>query len=192
MKTVYLIGDSIRYNVPGGYGAYVKEALEGKAKVLQPNDNCRFTLYTFRHLRNWLNGMGPEDVDIIHWNNGLWDVVLFEDGERLIDIELYKHTLVRIYNYLRKRFPKAEIIFATSTHIVESQYKPGFMRTNDAIDEYNQAARETLEPLGVKIDDLCALSATFSLEDYLDGKTHFTEKAGRQLATQVIESLGLE
>ena len=192
MKTVYLIGDSIRCNVPGGYGPYVKEYLEGKANVLQPSDNCRFTVFTFRGLQTWFKNLKADDIDIIHWNNGLWDSVEFADGEPLLTKELYQYYLVRIYKEMKRRFPNVRIIFATSTHIVEEKYKYPFLRTNARIDEYNQAAREVLEPLGVEIDDLCAVSTTFTTADYIDGKTHFTEAAGRILAEQVIKSLKLD
>ena len=37
-----------------------------------PSDDCRFTLYTLMRLEHWLQEYGLPDV--IHWNNGLWDL----------------------------------------------------------------------------------------------------------------------
>ena len=47
MKNIYLIDDSIRFGAPGspGYGVYVKEKLESRAKVYAPEENCRFAQY---------------------------------------------------------------------------------------------------------------------------------------------------
>lgn len=191
MKTVYLLGDSIRFGFKQnyGYGKYVADKLEGRANVLQPNDNCRYTVYTFRCLRDWFANLGPDDVDIIHWNNGLWDVVDF-DGEPLISPELYASTLVRIARELKRRFPNVKLIFALSTPIVEEAYKdPHFVRKNADIREYNRIARETLEPLGVQINDLYSVAEQFTVDDYVDRKTHFTVKASNILADCVIQAL---
>ena len=48
MKNIYLIGDSIRFGAPGspGYGVYVKETLEGKAKVYAPEEKPLCTVYS--------------------------------------------------------------------------------------------------------------------------------------------------
>ncbi|MBQ5808205.1 MAG: hypothetical protein IIW21_00435, partial [Clostridia bacterium] len=80
MKNVFLIGDSIRYGaqpVSPGYGIYVKKMLEGKANVYYPNENCRFAQYTLRALYDWAKRLKKENIqiDVIHWNNGLWDVL---------------------------------------------------------------------------------------------------------------------
>lgn len=78
MKKVTLLGDSIRLL---GYGKTVAEEL-GKdgTEVFQPDDNCRFAKYTLRMLFDLKDQIAGSDV--IHWNNGLWDVSnLFGDGQ---------------------------------------------------------------------------------------------------------------
>ena len=67
-KKVLLIGDSIRM----GYDKYVKNYLADSCDVYSPEDNCRFAQYILRHLCDWKNGFNPDDLDLIHWNVGLW------------------------------------------------------------------------------------------------------------------------
>lgn len=194
MKNIYLLGDSIRVgggkNSPG-YGWLVADMLNGKANVIQPKDNCRFTVYTLRMIRNWFQELGDTQIDIIHWNNGLWDMCKFDgDEENLVPIELYKVYLKRIYDHLRTYFPNARIIFATSTPIVESAYGPNFVRTNAEIRRYNEAAKEVLCPLGVEINDLYAFCEKYGPEDYADGKTHFNTEADMEIAKEVCGVLG--
>ena len=78
MKKVTLLGDSIRQI---GYGKSVEEALKKEGiEVFQPEENCRFARYTFRMLFDYKDQIAGSDV--IHWNNGLWDVSdLFGDGQ---------------------------------------------------------------------------------------------------------------
>ena len=77
MKKVVLIGDSIRM----GYDKYVKEALKNSAEVYYPGENCRFAEYVLRYAHEWKKaGAWGDDVDLVHWNAGLWDVLeLFGD-----------------------------------------------------------------------------------------------------------------
>ena len=111
MKNLLLIGDSIRM----GYDKSVKKTLEGKANVIFPQENCRFAAYVLRYFHEYLGEYKGEDIDVIHWNAGLWDsLTLFEDGI-LTPVEVYKDTIKRIDKRIRLLFPKAKVIFATST-----------------------------------------------------------------------------
>ena len=68
---ILLLGDSIRM----GYGEHVAKLMEGKAQVFYPRDNGRFLQYTLRELQDWKWNLHLQDgVDVVHWNNGLWDV----------------------------------------------------------------------------------------------------------------------
>lgn len=61
-RKVLLIGDSIRQ----GYCGTVREALADIADVRFPNDNCRFTQYTYVSLGNWRWIFErPEDVEVV-------------------------------------------------------------------------------------------------------------------------------
>ena len=72
MKKIVLIGDSIRM----GYDKYVRAALDGKAEVLFPEENSRFAEYVLRAVIDWKReGKWGDDVDVVHWNAGLWDTL---------------------------------------------------------------------------------------------------------------------
>ena len=102
MKKVVLIGDSIRM----GYDKYVKEARAGSAEVYYPNENCRYAQNVLRFAHGWKEkGEWPDDVDLVHWNAGLWDVLeLLGDGP-LSTIEHYRNMIPRIEARLRLIFP---------------------------------------------------------------------------------------
>ena len=147
MKKVVLLGDSIRM----GYGSHVAETLGKEFVVWQPNDNCRYAQYTYQHLSDddW-DGWSSQikDSDIIHWNNGLWDVNhWFQDGP-MTPLEFYIDTMVRIAKHLLEC--SKIVIFATTTPVRNTN--PTI--TNSEIIAYNQALVPELKKLGVVINDL--------------------------------------
>ena len=177
MRKIVLLGDSIRM----GYDKFVKESLGDEAEVFYPKDNCKFAKYSIRFLRDWTrDGTLPGDADVVHWNVGLWDVVQLFDGESLVSPEEYARDLERLYRHLVHYFPKAKLIFATSTSVVEEKYAANFFRKNARIEEYNAVARSVLEPLGVEINDLYAVSRSAG-EEHRSDMTHYNTDAGRQL-----------
>ena len=122
MKNVFLIGDSIRVGATAnpdyqtsnspGYGVYVKELLKNEACVYAPDDNCRFAQYTLRYLYDWTMGIECEKIDVVHWNNGLWDVLRINGDEPLTPIDVYERMLLRVCSSIKKLFPNAKIILA--------------------------------------------------------------------------------
>ncbi len=193
MKNVYLIGDSIRYGAGDaspsmGYGKLAAGLLADDFVVYQPEENCRFCTYTFRHLPDWLKPAMRGNIDIVHWNNGLWDMALTgPDFEPLVPIEFYKQTLPRIFRRIRYFCPQAKIIFALTTPVCEEGYRKAvsLKRTNALIEEYNRAAIEVLSPLGVQFNDLYSLMKGSGADAYADGKVHFTAEGCMKMAQQV-------
>lgn len=187
MKNVLLLGDSIRL----GYGKYVRMAFDGQAQVFFPEDNCRFAAYLLRHLIEWNETYSCEtDMDVIHWNAGLWDALNLADGEALTPIDHYTYYLERIHRYLKQLYPNAVQIFATSTKVIEPRFQGQYKRFNKEIQRYNAAAAETLAPLGVTINDLYGLTDTFP-ESHWSDMTHFNTKEGAEaLTSQVCRHLG--
>jgi len=189
MKKIMLVGDSIRQ----GYDKYVKMALEGSAEVEFPKENCRFTVYILRNLGDWLKKTEfGEDTDVLHWNAGLWDCArLFED-EPMVPLELYKYYMERICRRIQLLFPKAKVIFATSTPIDEEGYEISakrFMRYNKEIEEYNAAAVEIVKKYGFAVNDLYGLMKDVP-KSYHSDKTHFyTKEATKMMTEQVIKSI---
>ena len=192
MKTVYLIGDSIRFGAPPsspGYGIYVKEKLAGKAEVLYPDENCRFAQYTLRYLHEWAKDIDRENVAVVHWNNGLWDALRLFGDEPFTPVEFYVDTLKKVHNRIQYVFPNAKIIFATSTNVIEEMSNPDFTRKNDEIQAYNKAAIDVLEPLGVEINDLYAVSEKLHGKQYHSDWVHFNNEGSDILANTVAEKI---
>ena len=165
MIKVTLLGDSIRKI---GYGLVVPDLLGENFEVFQPNDNCRFAKYTLRGLFDWEKSM--EGTQIVHWNNGLWDICdLFGDGMFTSESE-YAETMLRIADILISRYDK--VIFATTTPVT-AQNKHN---KNSEIEKYNKLIVPLLQKKGVIINDLYGLVAT-DIDKYIrkDDNIHLTE-----------------
>ena len=190
MKKIFLIGDSIRFGASGspGYGVYVKEMLAGEAEVYAPNENCRFAQYTLRYLYDWTKGLDCEKIDVVHWNNGLWDVLRINGDEPLTPIDVYERMLARVCDAIKRSFPRAKIIFALSTAVVEEWARPDFMRYNSDIEKYNEVAKRVLSEKGVVINDLYTLSASFDNSLHADF-VHFNEEGSQILARAVCDKI---
>ena len=176
MKKVILLGDSIRM----GYDKYVKDALAGVAEVYYPEENCKFAQYLLRFVHDWkATGKWPTDADIVHWNAGLWDVLELYGEEPMTGEAQYAEMIARIDRQLRRLFPKAKIIFATSTSVQEEKYRPEFKRRNETIARYNDIAIKALEESNCLINDLYGLSLTLTDSCWSD-VTHFNTADGRK------------
>lgn len=198
MKNVFLIGDSIRYGATSnpdyqtenspGYGIYVEQMLAGLASVTAPQDNCRFTQYTLRYLYDWSKDVDCEKIDVVHWNNGLWDVLRINGDEPLTPIDVYEIMLVRVCDMIKRIFPNAKIIFALSTAVVEEWARPDFMRYNLDIEKYNEVAKKALIQKGVIINDLYKISKYFDSSLHADW-VHFNDEGSKILAKAVCEKI---
>ena len=188
MKNVILIGDSIRIN----YDKYVENRLRNTANVYYPNDNCRFAHYILRHIGEWLEKSGfMGNIDVIHWNAGLHDVVHLYGGDALVPIDWYAETIERIYKAMKKLAPEAKQIFATSTCVIEEGFTQPerFYRTNAEIEAYNQAAIQRLSKYDdVVINDLYTLTKEAPREIFSD-PTHFYTDPGRKLLGDAVSEI---
>ncbi|MBR3848786.1 MAG: SGNH/GDSL hydrolase family protein [Oscillospiraceae bacterium] len=177
MKKVVLLGDSIRLF---GYGLKVPELLGKDFTVWQPDDNCRFSVYTLRMVMDFKDEIAGADV--IHWNNGLWDVVNdFGDGP-FTPVEVYVTTMKRIAKCLLSLGKK--VIFSTITP-VRPEYKNMDVET---IRRYNAAVVPELEKMGIIINDLHSfvypkLTEYITDEDYI----HLSKEGIDAVAEQVSE-----
>ena len=186
MKKIILFGDSIRL----GYERYVRESLEGVAEVYAPKDTCAFSQYMLRWVNEWKKREGyPDDIDLVHWNVGLWDVLRIMDDGTFTTPSYYAETLQRLEKRLRLLFPKAKQIFATSTSVIEERYRPPYQRYNTDIKEFNRIAIDILSPLGVVINDLYPLTEN-ALETCRSDMTHFYTPDGIKLiGDKVVKSI---
>lgn len=192
MKKIVLIGDSIRM----GYDKYVKEALSGAAEVFYPPENCRFAEYVLRYAHEWKkNGDWGDDVDLVHWNAGLWDSLELFGDEPLTSFSYYEEAIGRIDKRLRMLFPKAKFVFATSTNVNEKRSKPDFTRHNANIEKYNAKAIGALVGTDTVINDLYSLTESFP-DSYRSDWVHFytpegTELIGRRVLSVICELLDI-
>ena len=212
MKNLLLLGDSIRM----GYDSYVQEKLAGRMNVFFPEENCRFAQYTLRTLSDWKGQLALPEIQVVHWNNGLWDVLHLNTGSTGCDGEaagetiapenvvaghhydkdpltppdMYRYMLGRVLTRIRQLFPNAEIIFATSTPVIEEQAGWAY-RSNAEIEEYNQIAREVLIPRGVRINELGEF-ARRTCEDQHRDWVHYNETGCSLLADEIIRFLESE
>ncbi len=188
MKKIILIGDSIRQ----GYDKYVKEALAGTAEVYYTPDNARFAQYTLRYLHEWRDQeKWPEDVDLIHWNTGLWDALeLFSDGP-MGELDFYSHMIPRIHKRLKLLFTKAKQIFATSTAVEERMFETPeiFGRHNSVIEDFNRAALAALAGTDVIVNDLYALTRNCPTVWHSDAVHYYTDIGRAQIGGQVLAAV---
>lgn len=172
---VTLLGDSIRQQ----YCPKVSQLLGDEFEVWAPDDNCRFAKYTLRGLFDWAVNM--EGSDIVHWNNGLWDLChLFDDGTFTSEDE-YVENILRIADILLKRHKV--VIFATTTPVRASNV---FNKNADA-DRFNELVVPLLKERGVIINDLNALLRSDPERYICDDTIHLSEEAIDICAAQVAE-----
>lgn len=181
---VLLIGDSIRQ----GYCQTVKDELSDIADVRFPNDNCRFTQYTYVSLGKWRWIFEkPEEVDVVLWNNGHWDAAHWDnDDESLNSPEIYAEMTKRIKKRLRQYFTKAKLIFATTTPRNTAVSGPN-PRSNEEIGLYNKAALGVIGK-DVIVDDLNRFCHELGEDIYAD-YCHLTPEGFRKLGVHVAETI---
>ncbi|MEV5025395.1 SGNH/GDSL hydrolase family protein [Paenibacillus sp. LPE1-1-1.1] len=178
MKRVLLLGDSIRM----GYEPLVREALKEKAEVVAPAENGRFAKHTLWGVNLWIKELGKPDI--VHWNNGLWD--LHHEApmvEALTSLDEYLETLKRTANELQRT--GARIIFATTTPVPADATG----RSNAEIDLYNAAAARLMDSTGIEVNDLNRLVKQDLNENICEDKLHLSETGNRRCAEQVIEHI---
>ena len=192
MKNLLLIGDSIRR----GYDQAVKKSLDGKVNVIFPEENCRFASYLLRYFHSYLGEVKGEDIDVIHWNAGLWDCLRMFEEEPHTPIEVYAYYIERLCQRIKKICPNAKVIFATSTRVISEKMSKDFKRYNEEIEKYNEAAVNVVKKYGFKVNDLYALSATLPEDAHSDAVHYYTPAGTEAFTKQVISfvapELGLE
>jgi hypothetical protein len=192
MKNLLLIGDSIRM----GYDKSVKKTLEGKVNVIFPDENCRFASYVLRYFHEYLKDIKGEDIDVVHWNAGLWDCLRLFEEEPHTPIDVYAYYIERICVRIKKICPNATVIFATSTKVISEKMGKNFKRYNEEIAQYNEAAVEVVKKYGFVINDLYAVSASLPEEAHSDPVHYYTsagtEAFSKAVLTHLVPALELQ
>jgi hypothetical protein len=176
MRKIILLGDSIRLI---GYGKPVAERLSGDFEVWQPTENCRYAKYTLRGLWEWKKEL--VGADIIHWNNGLWDICdIFGDG-MFTPIDQYVAEMTRLARLLQQR--ARVVIFATTTPVrPDNPYNDNAM-----IKAANDALVPKLREMGIVINDLYSPLSQDLLRYIGNDKIHLSED-GISLCTERVET----
>lgn len=178
MKKVVLLGDSIRQI---GYGKKVEEMLQPDYEVWQPEDNCRFAKYTLRMIFDYQTEI--KGADVIHWNNGLWDVCdIFGDGP-FSSLDEYMKNMLRIADILLEWGCK--VVFATTTPTHPDYTYAAYERTI----EYNNSLVPELRKRGIIINDLFATMDKHRIDGICEDQIHLNEKGIDICAEQVVNAI---
>jgi len=192
MKNVLLLGDSIRI----GYDKAVRKSLEGKANVYFPDDNCRFASYLLRYLNEYKGMIQNGEVDVLHWNAGLWDCLRLFGEDVHTPIEIYTYYIERICVRIQKIYPNAKVIFAASTRVQSEKMSKDFMRYNEEIEKYNEAAIAVVKKYGFEVNDLYAVSAALPDEAHSDAVHYYTpigtEAFTNKVLSCIVPALGID
>lgn len=184
MKNALLLGDSIRM----GYEEAVKNSLQGIIDVYSPKDGNLYASHLFRFVHEFKN-LVPGEVDVIHWNAGLWDVMRNLEEEPQTPIEIYKYYIERTCKRILKAYPKAKVIFATTTSVQTEKMHKDCIRYNEDIELYNKAAVEIVKKYGFEVNDLYAVSKELPEEAHSDPTHYITDIGTKAFATAVIKRL---
>ena len=186
LPNIFLIGDSIRK----GYCKTVKAELAGKAEIFYVDDNCRSTQYVIFSLRKWAAMFSdPAKVNIVHFNCGHWDIAHFSGSPECLTSESdYAKNIRTIIFILRKLFPNAKIIFATTTPMNPNGKVGVNPRTNAEVERYNEIATAVCREEGVEINDVHAATRHWG-EEYFKDYCHLMPEAFAEVGKMVAEKL---
>ena len=175
MKKLVLLGDSIRLI---GYGTRLAEIMSDEYEVWQPEDNCRWADYTYRMLSD--KAAEIEGADLVHWNNGHWDICdLFGDGS-FTSVENYVKAMTRVAKRLLQISKK--VVFSTTAAVrPELRYE-----NKEKIKIYNDAVTPALRELGVIVNDLYSFVLP-NIDTYIktEDNIHLTEEGSEACAQQI-------
>ncbi len=185
-KNIFLIGDSIRL----GYCASVREALADIAEVFYVDDNCRNTQYVITNLNRWANMFSDRAlVDVVQFNCGHWDIAHWRGGAFSLTSEgEYARNLQIIMDMISELFPRAKIVFATTTTMNPSGQTGVNPRTNGEISRYNEIAKGVADKNNIAVNDLFSITKKWDSSYYKD-YCHFTDEANTVLGQAVATTL---
>lgn len=171
---ILIIGDSISI----GYTPFVKTALAGKASVIHNEGNAAHTRNGVANLNKWL---GETKWDIIHFNFGLHDLKIMEDGKHQVPLEEYAENLHAIVQRLKET--KAKLIWASTTPVPAGKVSP--LRHAKDVPDYNAIATRIMQLEKIPINDL--FKADHSGQ--LPANVHYSPAGYQTLAQQVTKAL---
>jgi acyl-CoA thioesterase-1 len=178
LPRVLLIGDSISV----GYTLPVRRLLAGKANVHRIAMNGGPTTNGLKNIDAWL---GTGRWDVIHFNWGLHDLKIMENGSQQISPADYEKNLRSLVQRLKRT--GAKLIWASTTPVPEGNLNPP--RRPADIGKYNQIAARIMKSEKVETDDLYAFSMPLLKEIQRPENVHFTDAGSAKLAEQVATAI---
>jgi len=196
LPKVFLYGDSISI----GYTEYVRASLEGKADVMRLHVNGSSSNRLIKNMESFRKALFQPSLkegwdfswDVIHFNVGLHDLKYLHNGkldkvngQQVSSVELYKKNLNNIIKYLKNTYPKAKLIFATTTPVPDGE--PG--RFEGDAKRYNKVALKVLKKhKDIIVNDLYSFSIPV-WETYGNGRgdVHYQAEGSRLQGIEVAE-----
>ncbi len=194
LPKVFIYGDSISI----AYTEYVRASLEDKACVFRLHENGTSSNEFIQKMETMKKAMFQPylsqgwnfEWDVIHFNVGLHDLKYVVDGKldkqngkQVSSLETYENNLRSIINYLKTNYPKAKLIFATTTPVPEGE---SGRNAGDA-KQYNDIALKVMKDhKDIIINDLYKFSIPV-LEQFAicPGNVHYKAKGSRMQGIEV-------
>ncbi|ANW96112.1 hypothetical protein AXE80_07405 [Wenyingzhuangia fucanilytica] len=205
LPKVFIYGDSVSI----GYTEYVRASLKNKACVYRLHTNGQSSDYFIPRMEAlrkkmfepFLKGGWDFEWDVIHFNVGLHDLKYLsgnkldkEKGTQVSTLEEYEENLHKIIKYLKTTYPKAKLIFATTTPVPEGA-EGRF--AGDSI-KYNKVALKVMNQYPeVIVNDLFTFSKPV-LEEHgvKKGDVHYNPEGSRlqgiKVAKEIAASLHID
>lgn len=178
LPRVLLIGDSISV----GYTLPVSELLADEANVHRAPENCGPTSRGVARLDAWL---GEGDWDVIHFNFGLHDLKIMENGEHQVPLSQYEANLETMVDRLLQT--GAELVWASTTPVPDPVGGP--TRKSEDVIRYNAVAEAVMREHAISMDDLYEFALPQLDTIQRPENVHFSEEGSKVLARQVAESI---
>ena len=170
-----------------GYEPALRALTAGAWEIRSPAENCRFAQYALRYAHQWAAACHRETISLVVFNAGLWDVLRILGDEPLTPPEVYRLMLARLTRRLQALFPRARLLFLTSTPTLEARYTGDSCRKNSDIRRYNAIACQVMEENSAAVLDLFALAEDFP-EDYFADHVHFAAAGSQALAEAIYQA----
>lgn len=188
-KKVALIGDYIR----AGYQSYVEFYLGERSDVWVPENELLDTVTILRHAFEWFK---KNKWDIIHINSGHMDIrsTGYAANDHLVPPEYYRANLEKIVKLIHRYSPRAAIIWATTTPVIEELAFKNIEKniiyaiSNKYVVQYNDIAKDVMKQLSIPVNDLYAMVLEGDRKTIMqDDGVQFTEYGNELLAEQVTQ-----
>ena len=164
------------------------DELKDVADVRWPKENCANSQNILISL-GWWRKCASAAPAVIQFNCGHWDVSRWDgDDEPITSLDEYGRNIKLIIRRLRRDYPGATVVFATTTPMNPNGTCGKNKRTTEEIRRYNAKAVEVARAEKVPVNDLFAFVEKWPSSDYAD-YAHFSKEANKRLGRHVAEFL---